>query len=320
MNEETTGHVSALAPRPTSDKAEERKEGEKPTYEKVPYRNKLFRDNLTRGDSGTAVGTQLALETLFKDEINLFDPNRKFETVDITNYSYHVWNIYTIVRNLLNAIDYKNKFDIVKDPEFMLLLAEEVNNIAGFYFLGDCQPLLFFPNYDKLYKAFNIGKKEGFTKVYEEHMMVHDLLNKYKKSGKLKVLNDGKGYRLPSLKGRILITTNLPLDLCNSGNIDLLESHTGLLKTKDTWGTKYYPVGESKLINVPMQERLLYVLGDRTIVKPYRMPLRREILDIANKCKWTGRTTVEKVGNDIGRFGSAGLKDAYRTKTTYYPV
>lgn len=276
--------------------------------------------DMTIGSTGTSVGTHLALEAIFFKEIKeKFDPERKIQPVKINEYKYHIWNIYTIVRNLLQAIQHKNKAEVLMDKHFAKVLAREVENIASMYmFDTECQPLLFFPNYGMIYKGMNKNKKDGFTKVYEEHMMVKDILTKFKSSGMLKSTNDGKGYRLPKLEGKVLLTSNLAVDLCNTTPVDLLESHTGVVKKKYEWGTKYHSLGENKLGNIPFLERLLYILGDKTIIKPMNIIIRRDIVNLASTCEWTGRTTKEKVNYDINKKGTPLLRDTYNGYNSFY--
>lgn len=277
-------------------------------------------ENMTMGSTGTSVGTHLALETIFNKEIkDKFDPEREIKPIKIDNYKYHIWNIYTIVRNLLQAIEHKNKVEVLMDKNFSKVLAREVSNIASMYmFDTECQPLLFFPNYGMIYKGMNKNKKDGFTKVYEEHMMVNELLTKFKKSGILKTVNDGKGYKLPGLDGKVLITTNLAVDLCNRGDIELLDSHTGIIRKRYEFNNKYHPIGTDKLSYIPFLEKLLYILGDRSIIKPMNIIIRRDLTNVASESKWTGRTTHEKVSYDILKKGTPTLQAAWSGYKSFY--
>lgn len=275
---------------------------------------------ITMGSTNTSVGTHLALESIFtKDIEDKFDPDRNIPEYNIDKYKYHVWNIYTIVRNLLHAIPYKGKHDILHDSYFPKLLANEVRNISALYALNtNCKPLLFFPDYTKIYRGMNMNKKEGYTKVYEEHMMVNELLTKFKKSGMLKTVNDGKGYKLPGLDGKALITTNLAVDLCNKGDIELLDSHTGIIRKRYEFNNKYHPIGIDKLSYIPFLEKLLYILGDRSIIKPMNIIIRRDLTSVATKSKWTGRTTYEKVSYDILNKGTPTIQAVWSGYKSFY--
>ena len=277
-------------------------------------------EGMVVGSTGTSVGTHLALEAIFSKSIETkFDNEREIKRVNIDDYKYHIWNIYTIVRNVIHAIPNKDKVAVIGDKNFGKLLAREVGNIASIYlFETECTPLLFFPDYGYIYKGMNMNKKDGFTKVYEEHMMVKDVLTKFKKSGILKSTNDGKGYKLPMLEGRILMTTNLAVDLCNRTRFDLLESHTGALKKKYEFNSKYHTIGENKLENIPFMEKLLYILGDKTIIKPMNITIRRSLVEVANAGKWTSRTTYEKVHYDIQKKAAPFLRDAINGYRSFY--
>lgn len=289
-------------------------------YSNPNIKGKIYKDAV-RGTTYTSVGTHLVLETLFPDVItkkDRFDPERKIPKVDITEYSYHVWNIYTIVRNLLSAIPYKNKVDIIRDKEFGAVLADEVTAIGDMYFLNDIEPILFFPNYGDLYRGMNVNKTSAFTKVYEEHMLVKDVLKKLKSSKLLNPYSNGDSFRLPRLKGKILITTHLAIDLLNRADLYLLESHTGVLKTKDRFNTKYHQLGDDKMATMPFTEKLLHILGDKTIVKPHKLEIRRDLVSVANRSKWTPRTTPDKIGHDINKLGTSGLREIYHGYRSYY--
>lgn len=309
-------HSAAMASIVVKNNIEEQKEESKEVTNQLPD---LYNE-MVIGSTNTSVGTHLALESIFTNNIEVkFDPEREIPKVNINNYKYHIWNIYTIVRNILQAIPHKNKFEILMDKHFSKVLAREVSNIASMYlFETECQPLLFFPDYGRIYKGMNINKKEGYTKVYEEHMAVKDILTKFKKSGILKSTNDGKGYKIPMLEGRLLLTTNLAVDLCNRVSVDLLESHTGALKKKYDFGTKYHSLGENKMDNIPFFERLLYILGDKTIIKPMHITMRRDIVKLASENKWTGRTTREKVFYDIQKKATPMLRDTWNGYTEFY--
>lgn len=323
-NDDNVATVTGIVPQKNSAQ-DQQQEGQEQTSSapasNVDYNNRFkskILNNMELGSSGLSIGTHMALETLFSKEMKLYDEKRKFDKHNIDDYNYHVWNIYTIVRNLLQACNHKAKYEVLREPEFVLLLAEEVSKIAGYYFLSNCKPLLFFPDYTVIYKNANLGKKEGFTKIYEEHMMVNEILTRFKKDKVLKTVNDGKGFKLPSLSGKILITTNLAIDLCNKGKISSLDSHTGILRNRDTFGNKFHRIGDIKLTNVPMFEKLLYILGDRTIIKPHKVEVRKDIYNISLKCKWSGLTTYDKMSNDIYRFGKPATKDLFDGYRTYY--
>jgi hypothetical protein len=99
-----------------------------------------------------------------------------------------------------------------------------------------------------------------------------------------------------------MIITHYPYDLLSHTKfsaLDLLESNTGKLKSRYQWSSKYYPVGDVDMKVLPFTRKLLLVFGDRILIQPFDMKLRRLILEIADKRKWTSLTTDAKIMQDF---------------------
>ena len=75
--------------------------------------------------------------------------------------------------------------------------------------------------------------------------------------------------------------------------LDLLESHTGVLKSKALWYTKFSDHKDS--VRIPFNELFLQVFGDSTIFHPHDRKLRLEILAIADKYNWSFATTKDRI-------------------------
>lgn len=266
----------------------------------------------TLGSSGISIGTHLALETLFSDQMLLFDEKREFKKVSIDVYDYHIFNIYTLSRNILNSTPYKYKEELIMDKKFISILQQEIALIRELYRSTKCKALLFYPNYDNVYDAFNIGKDTWEIQARTEHLIIRSSIDKIDKKVKIDSCNDGKGYKLPNeLKDkRLLITTNIITDMFISSNIDLLESHTGKIKTMSDMNSKYHKVGKVDISHLPFTPELLYILGDRVIVKPLDMNIRKLLIDTSIKFNWTVKTTREKVKSNLNMV--ADLKEAIK--------
>jgi hypothetical protein len=79
--------------------------------------------------------------------------------------------------------------------------------------------------------------------------------------------------------------------------LDLLESHTGVLKKKAMWYTKYF--GGADNPPMPFHRKLYYIFGDKDTLKPVNVNLRKTIKELAEKKKWSGVTTIDKVMFDL---------------------
>ena len=60
-------------------------------------------DERVIGSTGISIGTHLMLESLFTKDIDHFDKERVIPNeLDINKYSYHIYNVITIARNIIN--------------------------------------------------------------------------------------------------------------------------------------------------------------------------------------------------------------------------
>lgn len=271
--------------------------------------NKMFTTR-TVGETGISIGTHLMLESLFhKNMLELYDKDREFEKLDPSKFDYHVYNIFTIIRNIVNSVtETRVVEDILQHKDFITVLKIELKLLSDMYKSIRCKPRLFYPDYDKIYKKYNMGKETAITKVYTEHMMFKSILDKLEREEKIVSINNNKGYTFPPFpkeqgqkdNPRIIITTNIPVDLFNlNSKIELLESHTGKLKSVSEFNSKYHPIGQQDLSHLPWVEEILYILGDKTIVLPMKLNIRRELLQLSKDFNWTVKTTREKVLSNL---------------------
>lgn len=109
-----------------------------------------------------------------------------------------------------------------------------------------------------------------------------------------------------------LIITHIPYDLLNYKHFKrliLIESMTGKIKYRDQWGSKYHPIGNKSLEQLPFTEKLLWIFGDKDgIIKPINIKgtkaglgFRQVVYDIAQKSKWRPTTTIDKIKFDLQR-------------------
>ena len=254
-----------------------------------------------------SIGTSLAFESLFAPRLNPYDPSRPIpEKVDLSKYP-EIWiNIYTLFRNISGAItreaflnsseaELKDTIDFEIDV-INSLFSNEGNNF--------CKPKYYFCSYDKLFKNTNSAvkfrtDKTDFQKIFKyKYLKTVESLNKstdeyFKLDSEIK----------PANKISSLILTHIPYDLTSYkhfSNLTLLESHSGKIKQRNQWNSKYYPVpGEANLSNMPFYRKLLLVFGDKVLIHPADIRLRRLIIDSSIKRNWTVMTTLEKIMLDL---------------------
>ena len=125
-------------------------------------------------------------------------------------------------------------------------------------------------------------------------------------------------FHLKGNHGKVLLMTHHPVDLLSRKHfqdVALLESHTGKVKTRDKWYTKYGK--DDALKRIPFDQAMIQIFGDGNNLLAMAPPkIRRKLLDIAQKKRWTYMTTKEKVLSNVKSSNEIELAmlltDAYR--------
>ena len=245
------------------------------------------------GSTGLSIGTHLMLESLF--DVEVYDAARAFKKIDVNKYERHVYNIYTIIRNILGSRDMSTATEYLATPEFVTILQEELQIIAQMYNGTKCKPEIFYPNYDKLIKEYNRNKEDIETVTYKLHIAIRDFLADYNKKHKIDCINNKDSFKLKGLNKKTLLTTHIGLDLFNSGDFFLLESHTGALKSRVEFSTKYRKFGENDMSFAPWTECIYFVLGDHVFVKGAPVKYKRKLLNILKERKVNVKSKLHEV-------------------------
>lgn len=248
-----------------------------------------------------SIGTGLMFESVFSPVEERYDKDRPIPNeVKADNYDYHLINLLTISRNIVESFPIKLEVDaVLKDKGFKECLQDEINIISSLYSNTSCVPVFYLPNYEKLKKIYNEKKNrdetvpvENFTKIYK----------------KLKSFNMNKDFiadegilvditKLPRFKSteKILITTNFAIDLMSPNSLSLLDSHTGVLYDKDKFYRKYNSIGSKDMSVFPMSEYLLYLIGDTTMSMIIDAKTRLTVYSIALENNWNQKTSDYKI-------------------------
>lgn len=273
--------------------------------------------NRTVSSFPLSISTGLAIEALFSPQIAQYDSARIVPDHDDIKKYKHFWiNIATLYRNCITAL---------KRPDLVLVRPEEIKDALVFEMEvlrtllaveGNdvCKPVFYFCTYDSQYKKqkHNIIRLRDDTTDLMKHatsvMMktMHLLFKEHSDLGLLK-LDDSLPFKHDA---ETLMLSHMPWDLLShhsAKRLTLLESHTGRLKRRHLWYTKYYPMSGVELNTLPFTRKLLLLFGDKVMFHPVDAKFRRMILDISVNKKWTPLTTDAKVLFDI----SNELKEPY---------
>lgn len=270
-----------------------------------------------------SVGTSLALESVLSSPNPSIDPDREIpQKVNLVDYD-DIWiNISTLFRNLFGSLTKEGSKRVlprelaqglIEEIEFIhnLVATETLNRTKSFFYI--CQ----YKDLNSLY-PYAIFRQDH-TELQKTYRALHDnaiqfVLQYFGKQDYLKIFNSEIK---PVNYSKALIITHVAHDLLsykNFNELHLLESHTGVLKKKHQWNTKYTE-GKS-LPMLPFNKGLLQIFGDSETFRPFPINTRKSILELANKYKWTPATTKDKIILNLDqlpdKFSVSVLKSVFR--------
>lgn len=270
--------------------------------------------NRVMGEYPVSISTSLAFQGLFDKHPD--SPKNKKKIGDFKQ----IWiNIKTLYRNLHNAVEVKTeKIELTVIMDYVDILKAEMSAIDELMEKEGYTVNYYHMNYDNLERkyprAFIRGDKTLkqilFTKLFNEVAKLMLVRNFHKN---MFIFN---GRITPEDKKSSIILTHLALDLFSVTNFNelvLLESHTGKLKERAEWYTKYYQGAE--LSHIPFREDLIQIFGDNESIRPMPKRTRDAFNLIAIKGKWSQVTTSEKINYTINQSNDLYLKESWKSIT-----
>lgn len=272
--------------------------------------------NRERGELTLSIATDFALQSAFG-----IHPEIKVSSAPILKFDELWINLRTLFRNLMGSMDSAGKKGVLP-PTIASAIALEMemitslvrdhtsNRVKVIYYLSD------YAGIEQKYRLVGVVRKDSTPKQLEYTAIANEtykiLLTQYKHL-------DIQTYSLkisPKEGGtpKVMILTNYAYDLLSSksfGHMALLESHTGAIKERAQWYTKYYNGKELNMI--PFREDFIQVFGDSETFRPADAKLREELLAVAKKYKWTSVTTLDMIRYSIDKIQNPYAKDLLRS-------
>lgn len=252
---------------------------------------------------GLSIGTGLMLESLFSPTHLRFDPTRTIpNVVDHTLYKYHLINLITIVRNIIQAFEIKvDPMVILADRNLLSTLLEEIYILNSLYTNSSITLVLYYSDVKKLSGIYNKGKDRPETQPLILNKAIQNFLVKSNMKAALpKVINFMDNVvaipKLPTNE-RMLLTTNIPCDMCVPNNLMLIDTHTGILYGKEMFYKKFNSLGTKDMSNIPFTEKMLYIIGDKNLSMISSTVYRTYIQEYSVKNRWnylTGNFSIQK--------------------------
>jgi hypothetical protein len=265
----------------------------------------------TIGQLPLSVGTSLAIESALG-----IHPDIKVNAPPIRQYTEFWVNLKTLYRNMVGSLqaDAMNQVLGVPVGEEIRHEMDRIDSMIGDEY--NVKVVYYACNYNHLQQKYPNARIRMDTtakqKLYTKTMMdaLQHLILAEQPPAHLKIESRVRVFNTtlkPTVSVKTMILTHVPLDLCSAkhfGELTLLESHTGAIKEKAQWYTKY--LQGKDLTRMPFREDLLQIFGDHEMFHPYPIEQRRELMEVAEKYKWTSLTTIDKL-----RYSIEQLKNPY---------
>lgn len=233
-----------------------------------------------------SIGTGLALETVFQPTQEVIDESREVIKIkDLSQYTLYVFNLSTLLRNLISTLPSKELFRIPR-KDILKTLEDEMDFITGHFDAQSIEVKFYVHTYKFVKDVYKDPKYLRKPNTDQQHLIENIMeycLEKLKKEDSVSTFNKDITYEK---EDSVLLFTHVPFDLLSHGRfmkLDLLESHTGLIKTRKDWWSKYYPIPREDMSFVPFHEYSLSVFGDKIMFKPAPLAERKVLLESMRK-------------------------------------
>lgn len=257
----------------------------------------------TMGAFPVSIATSLALESIFVGTQPAYDPNRPIpQAVDISKYTAFYVNLNTLFRNIVGSVSGADAAAMLLPSDICEILQAETELISSLVFeytAGKTKCVFYANAHSSLlqahpYATLRVIKTEKKI-VYASLMKqcVDKFISTNKEASNIKRFD-----RLiqPDLMTSALILTHYAYDLLSHRSflkLDLIESHTGVLKTISQWHTKF--VNGKSLIRIPFNECFIQIFGDSETFAEFPQKSKELVLELAERYKWTSVTTQPRL-------------------------
>jgi len=249
-----------------------------------------------------SVGTGLAFESLYSPIQARIDDEREIpQKIDLNQYDEFWINVMTLFRNMHASI--KDSPNSVSPRDYALGLKLEIDFIK--FLVGQHHPhckLKFYAcEYDirRMFPHANLrSDKKDSQKEYTQLLMRSVSLA-------MGYFKGEEGFHIftrklePKALPKALILTNYSFDLLSAARfsrLDLLESNTGVLKSKPKWYTKLKKAANVETLeNMPFCAFTMQIFGDSQTFFGWPNEVKVIVADLAKRHSWTWATTNQRI-------------------------
>lgn len=254
------------------------------------------------GEYLLSIPTSLAIQSMAGTHPEQPTHSARFDQFD------EFWvNLRTLYRNLIGSV-HREQIRLLTPGGVAQALLDELRMLRGIVYdlsRGRVQLVTYVSNYEDLGTHYpHALLKQDSTPKQIEHAAFRDealgiLISAMEREGDIELHVFTRMIK-PPRSGKTLIMTHYAFDLLSYRNfreLTLLESHTGNVKERTQWYTKYS--GGNRMTPMPWDEGLLQIFGDSETFRPMANKLRSAVIEMAERCSWSALTTQAKIKFNI---------------------
>ena len=219
-------------------------------------------------------------------------------------------NLYTLLRNFHGSLEdpeSANRRTVVDE------LSIEISNIIGMV-ESQIDIQIFCPDITTLKRRFPHAELQV---PHTPKQIAYDrfqswCIERLRSEGRFPLLEID--HKLPERTGRAWIITHHVTDLLHNryqfSDTQLLESHTGRLKSPAEWTSKL--TGGDKVRSLPFNALTLQVFGDKgTLFRGMRPTVKKTLLELAQMQNWSPATSRSKILSDLTYVTDESLQELF---------
>lgn len=246
------------------------------------------------GQFPLSIPTSLALE----GAIGIY-PEKETHINVLPEYDELWINLRTLFRNLMGSMKSEEAAAVTPTPVAEALMSE----------IEHLESIIKERSANRIHLVFYVSNYKGLESKYPRayirkdstpKQLIRTEIQKKAIGHLLELLKEQGGHDVRVFEQKLktakptkaLIITHFAYDLFvypQFSQLDLLESHTGVIKPKSQWYTKY--VDGKTLPMIPFREDLVQIFGDAETFSPWPIKHRRQLIELAEKHHWTQVTT-----------------------------
>lgn len=250
------------------------------------------------GQFPLSIATSLA----FEGAIGIH-PDNPNTGVKLSSFKELWVNVRTLFRNFYNAVE-RGYFEVLDPTEVVSQFVAEMEAIIQLTkdrTNGECKVTFYISDYIKLDKEYpgsvlRVDSTEKQVAYSKSLQRIVGLVIAQEGAPKIKIY---KTKITDVVNVKTLMLTNFAYDLTTKtiSNMYLLESHTGLIKSRNQFYTKFYD--GKNLPMIPFRDDMLAVFGDSELFRPLSSTYRTKLKEIATKYEWNYTTTTARMRQGI---------------------